>query len=260
MPKPILTFWDEFASTYSWLAAERIEALAATADVGVRWRSFLLGPIFVAQGWQSSPFNVYAAKGVNMWRDIERQCVLIHLPPPTRPEPFPQNSLLAARVATALPDAARPAFSRAVYRAEFTKSQAIADRAVVGEVLRDCGLDAEATLTAAESADNKVALRAATEEAGTLRHLRRAELRHAKGRAVLGQRPPGTGARPGRSGKPDLPRRGSLAPHPRQRVGEHAGAQRLHEAGVHARRGGGRGLRRRIGLLAGDADHSDAAG
>jgi 2-hydroxychromene-2-carboxylate isomerase len=167
MPKPHLTFWYEFASTYSWLAAERIEALAAAADVEVNWRPFLLGPIFVAQGWQSSPFNVYAAKGANMWRDIERHCVLMSLPPPTRPEPFPQNSLLAARVATALSEAMRPAFSRAGYRAEFTKGQSIADRAVIGQVLRDCGVDAQATLATAESAENKAALRAATEAAGT---------------------------------------------------------------------------------------------
>jgi 2-hydroxychromene-2-carboxylate isomerase len=101
-----------------------------------------------------------------MWRDIERQCMLMDLPPPTRPEPFPQNSLLAARVATALAEPARPAFSRAVYRTEFTKGQPIADRVVIGEVLRDCGLDAEAMLAAAESAENKASLRAATEEAG----------------------------------------------------------------------------------------------
>jgi len=167
MPKPHLTFWYEFASPYSWLAAERIEALAAAADVELRWRPFLLGPIFAAQGWPSSPFNLYAAKGANMWRDIERQCELMDLPAPTRPEPFPQNGLLAARVATALPDATRPAFSRAVYRAEFTKGQPIADRAVIGEALRDCGLDAEPMLAAAESIENKSALRAATEEAGT---------------------------------------------------------------------------------------------
>jgi 2-hydroxychromene-2-carboxylate isomerase len=164
MPKPILTFWYEFASTYSWLAAERIETLAAAADVEVNWRPFLLGPIFVAQGWQSSPFNVYAAKGANMWRDIERYCLLMDLPPPTRPEPFPQNGLLAARVAIALPAATRPAFSRAVYRAEFTKGLPIADRAVIAQLLRDCGLDAAATLAVAESAENKDALRAATDE------------------------------------------------------------------------------------------------
>jgi 2-hydroxychromene-2-carboxylate isomerase len=167
MSKPVLTFWYEFASTYSWLAAERIGALVDAADVEVRWRPFLLGPIFVAQGLQSSPFNAYAAKGANMWRDIERHCELMALPPPTRPEPFPQNSLLAARIATALPDAMRPAFSRAVYRAEFTKGEPIADRAMIAQVLRDCGLDTETTLAAAESVENKAALRAATEEAGT---------------------------------------------------------------------------------------------
>jgi 2-hydroxychromene-2-carboxylate isomerase len=161
MPKPILTFWYEFASTYSWLAAERIEALAVAADVEVDWRPFLLGPIFVAQGWPSSPFNVYAAKGANMWRD----CLLMNLPPPTRPEPFPQNGLLAARVATALPAATQPAFSRAVYRAQFTKGQPIADRAVIARLLCDCGVDAEATLAVADSAENKAALRAATDGA-----------------------------------------------------------------------------------------------
>ena len=195
MPKPHLTFWYEFASTYSWLAAERIEALAAAADVEVRWRPFLLGPIFAAQGWQSSPFNVYAAKGANMWRDIERQSELMDLPSPTRPEPFPQNGLLAARVAIVLPDATRPAFSRAVYRAEFTRGRPIADRAVIGEVLRDCSLDPEATLAAAEF-DRQQSRAARRERRGRqARHLRRAELRHAIGRAVLGQRPPGASAR-----------------------------------------------------------------
>jgi 2-hydroxychromene-2-carboxylate isomerase len=165
MPKPILTFWYEFASTYSWLAAERIEALAAAAHVEVNWQPFLLGPIFVAQGWPSSPFNVYAAKGANMWRDIERHCLLMDLPPPTRPEPFPQNGLLASRVAIALPTATRPALSRAAYRAEFTKGQPIADRAVIAQLLHDCGVDAEPTLATAESQENKAALRAATDEA-----------------------------------------------------------------------------------------------
>ena len=168
MPKPHLAFWYDFASTYSWLAAERVEALGTAADVEVRWRPFLLGPIFVAQGWRSSPFNLYAAKGANMWRDIERQCELMKLRPPTRPEPFPQNGLLSARVATALPDATRPVFSRAVYRAEFTKGHPIGDRAVMAQVLRNCGLGAEPTLNAAESAENKTALRVASEEAGTL--------------------------------------------------------------------------------------------
>src|SRR5262244_3126673 len=91
--KQSLTFWYEFASTYSWLAAERIEAVAAQEGVAVVWRPFLLGPIFAAQGWTSSPFNLFPAKGRNMWRDMERQCVRMGLPPIVRPDPFPQNSL-----------------------------------------------------------------------------------------------------------------------------------------------------------------------
>ena len=76
----------------------RIGPLAAAAGVTVRYRPFLLGPIFKAQGWDTSPFNVYEAKGRHMWRDLERLCADLALPF-RRPEPFPQNSLLPARVA-----------------------------------------------------------------------------------------------------------------------------------------------------------------
>ena len=48
--------------------------LAEAADVRVRFRPFLLGPIFKAQGWTTSPFNLYPAKGRHMWRDLERLC------------------------------------------------------------------------------------------------------------------------------------------------------------------------------------------
>ena len=109
-------FWYEFASSYSYPAAMRVEALAAERGVALVWRPFLLGPLFAGQGWRDSPFNLFPAKGRYMWRDLERICGSLGLPL-TRPEPFPQNSLLAARVALALDDALRPAFSRAVYRA-----------------------------------------------------------------------------------------------------------------------------------------------
>jgi len=46
----MLRFWFEFASTYSYLSAERIRALAENAGVAVEWQPFLLGPIFKAQG------------------------------------------------------------------------------------------------------------------------------------------------------------------------------------------------------------------
>jgi 2-hydroxychromene-2-carboxylate isomerase len=103
---PTLDFWFDFASTYSYPAAMRIAPLAAAAGVAVRYRPFLLGPIFKAQGWDTSPFNVYEAKGRHMWRDLERLCADLALPF-RHPDPFPQNSLLAARVALARRSAGR---------------------------------------------------------------------------------------------------------------------------------------------------------
>jgi 2-hydroxychromene-2-carboxylate isomerase len=164
---PRLDFWYEFASTYSYPAAMRIEALAAARGVAVRWRPFLLGPLFAAQGWRDSPFNLYPVKGRYMWRDLARICDALELPL-QRPDPFPQNALLAARVALALPDSLRATFSRAAFSAEFGHGRPISDRAVVAELIAGLGEDAPATLARAESPDNKAALKAACEEAMAL--------------------------------------------------------------------------------------------
>jgi len=165
--KPSLTFWYEFASTYSWLAAERIGTLAAPAGVEVAWRPFLLAPIFAAQGWTSSPFNLFPAKGRNMWRDMQRQCAGLGLPAVVRPDPFPQNSLLAARVATALPADARARFSLAVYRAQFTQGRPIADHEVLAAILSETNAPSGA-LAAADAPETKNALRQATDQAQAL--------------------------------------------------------------------------------------------
>lgn len=93
-----LDFFYEFASTYSYIAAMRLAPVAKTAGVTVRWRPFLLGPIFKAQGWDTSPFNLYPAKGRYMVRDCERQCAALGLAF-RLPDPFPQSTLMAARVA-----------------------------------------------------------------------------------------------------------------------------------------------------------------
>jgi 2-hydroxychromene-2-carboxylate isomerase len=79
-----------------------------------------------------------------------------------RPAPFPQNSLLAARTALALDESQRPAFSRAVYRAEFDAGLPISDRATIAAVLDALGLDAGEVLERAVSAPVKDELRAAT--------------------------------------------------------------------------------------------------
>jgi 2-hydroxychromene-2-carboxylate isomerase len=170
MANAVIDFWFDFASTYSCPAALRIGEAAERADVTVRWRPFLLGPIFKAQGWDTSPFNIYEAKGNYMWRDLERLCTELKLPF-RRPEPFPQNSLLAARVALAglAAGAIWPEeFCLAVFRAQFGEGRRIDDPATLSAILTVFGVDPATVLAAAQSDDNKVRLRAQTEEAQRL--------------------------------------------------------------------------------------------
>jgi 2-hydroxychromene-2-carboxylate isomerase len=165
MPRPILEFWYDFASTYSYLAAMRVEAAAGKAGVTVRWRPFLLGPIFAQQGWTTSPFNLYPDKGRYMWRDMEREAAQLGIPL-CRPDPFPQNSLLAARVALiGLDRDWTPAFTRAVFSAEFGKGRNISDPAILGGILSELELDPEAVIEQAQSEANKARLRRIGEEA-----------------------------------------------------------------------------------------------
>src|ERR1044071_3025051 len=147
MPTPAIDFWFDFASTYSYLAAMRIGPLAAEAGVRVRFRPFLLGPIFKAQGWDSSPFSLYPAKGRNMWRDLERLCEDLGLPF-RRPEPFPQNSLLPARVALVglVQNSTQgwgEAFCVDVFRAQFDRSRRIDEPATLTEILSRLGADSQ---------------------------------------------------------------------------------------------------------------------
>jgi 2-hydroxychromene-2-carboxylate isomerase len=170
---PSLDFWFEFASTYSYPAAMRIAPLAREAGVTVCFRPFLLGPVFQAQGWSTSPFNLYAAKGGNMWRDLERLCADLNLSF-RRPEPFPQNSLLAARVALVGLGTASgeqswgEQFCRAVFLAEFRDGRQIDDVAVLGDILARLNVEPEPVFDAARTDTNKARLRAQTEEAQRL--------------------------------------------------------------------------------------------
>src|SRR6478735_5740179 len=172
MADPVLDFWFDFASTYSYLAAARIRPLAAAAKVRVRFRPFLLGPIFKAQGWDTSPFNIYEAKGRYMWRDMDRLAADLALPF-RRPDPFPQNSLLPARVALfgLAPENNQgwgEDFCLAVFHAQFADGGRIDDAATLTAILSGLGANADGVLHAAQSDANKLRLRGQTEAAQKL--------------------------------------------------------------------------------------------
>jgi 2-hydroxychromene-2-carboxylate isomerase len=146
----------------------RLPALARAAGVDVRYRPFMLGAIFKAQGWNTSPFNIYPARGRYMWRDLERICASLGLPL-VRPDPFPQNSLLAARVAVG--GQGEPwivDFTSAVFGAQFSDGRQISDRAVIRNILETLGTAPDPLLGATNIVEIKARLRSETEAAQRL--------------------------------------------------------------------------------------------
>jgi len=159
-----LDFWFEFASPYSYIAASRLPGLCAASGVALRWRPFLLGPIFQLQGWATSPFNVIPRRGAYMWRDMERLCEKFGLPW-KRPRTFPRDTVLAARIAAA--HAGEPwieEYVHAVYLANFARDLDL-DEAVLRAILRGLGEDADRCFSTAVNTDARTALRRNTDRA-----------------------------------------------------------------------------------------------
>src|SRR3954465_6256334 len=137
--EPRLEFWFDFASTYSYPAALRIARQARAAGIAIAWRPMRERPLFQAQGWNDSPFNLYPAKGRYMWRDLERICEEQSIPW-KRPSRFPRNGLAAARIACLFQEEPWVAeFVRLVFRANFAGDEDIADEAVLASLLAKAG-------------------------------------------------------------------------------------------------------------------------
>ena len=164
-----LEFWFDFASTYSYVAALRVEPLCEAAGLTISYKPFLLGPLFVEQlGIKDSPFNAYPVRGRYMWRDLERLCAKYSLPW-RRPKAFPRNGVLAARVACiGAEEAWGSQFMRAAFLANFAEDREIADPLVLGDVLDRLQLPSAEILERAVSLENKSRLRDQTTQAAAL--------------------------------------------------------------------------------------------
>ena len=166
--KPVVEVWFEFASTYSYLAVSRVEAVAEASGVAIAWRPFLLGPIFRQKGWDTSPFVIDPAKGRYMWRDLERRAARRGLSF-ARPPIFPMNGLHAARIMTAaLETPWCGAFARAVFAAQFAQGRDISDQAVLRGALEVSGADADVWIARSSTEKVRAALRARTETAAEI--------------------------------------------------------------------------------------------
>jgi 2-hydroxychromene-2-carboxylate isomerase len=165
---PELAFWFDFASTYSYIAAMRIETMCEREHVTLRWMPFLLGPIFQLQGWNDSPFNINTRRGDYMWTDVARLAAKFDLPW-VKPTTFPRASTLASRVACSIADEPWCGdFVRAVFVANFGENRDIGDPSVIASVIGQLGRSAPEVVERACDDAHRALLRANTERASAI--------------------------------------------------------------------------------------------
>lgn len=168
MPNPI-DFHFDFSSPYSFLASERIEALAARHGRTVTFRPLLLGVVFKASG--SAPLTEqYGPKARYSVHDFERSARFAGIRY-RHPSKFPIGAVGASRAVLWLQQH-RPGkaneFVHAVFRAFFQDDRDISDAAVVAGIAQSIGIEGEALMQAAQTPEIKDELRRRVEEAVAL--------------------------------------------------------------------------------------------
>ncbi len=163
-----LQFWFEYGSTYTYLTVARLASVAKARDVAVEWRPFLLMPIMIDQGMDKGPFLPYPNKLRYMWRDLERRALRYGVRY-RKPSVYPPNTLLTARIGhLGQREGWCAAFTQEVFRLHWTEDVIIGTEENIRRSLVFIGQDADRTLAAAQSDENKTNLRGQTEHAKSL--------------------------------------------------------------------------------------------
>jgi 2-hydroxychromene-2-carboxylate isomerase len=159
-----LEFFFDYASPYSYLACEQVEALAKRTGAELRWRPFLLGAVFKATG--NVPPITTASKATYLAKDLLDWTRHLGLPDFRMPDNFPINSLKADRLGLVAAEQGKISpFSHAAFRASFVQGKDVNDPQVLAELARAAGLEPEKALARMESQEIKDALRRNTDEA-----------------------------------------------------------------------------------------------
>lgn len=160
-----ILFYFDFTSPYSYLASEKIDALAEKYGRKVQWRPILLGGVFKALGTVSlvkQPGQAdYSVK------DFARSARFLGLPY-AQPAEFPVSTVAPARAWYWLHGqdcALARRFAHEVFRAYFVDGLNIADAAVVLELAQKVGADGTALEQGMSDPAIKDRLRAETDAA-----------------------------------------------------------------------------------------------
>jgi 2-hydroxychromene-2-carboxylate isomerase len=159
---PVVKFYFDPVSPYSWLAARQLERLDA-AGVQTHFRPVLFAGLLAAHGTKG-PAEV-ATKRVYTMRDVLRIATRLGLSlagPPTHPF----NPLRALRMCTAVEDVdARRRFGIALLEGAWARGADLTSDAVLRQIALECRLDGDALLARAGDSDIKQRLIESTNDA-----------------------------------------------------------------------------------------------
>lgn len=163
--KKAIDFYFDFSSSYSYIGQHRLRALADEFGVVIDWRPIALGAIFKARG--HGPPQPDSLKGKYTWHDVERSAAEWDLPYHW-PDPFPFNSILAARpycYLKEIDEGDAVDWILAVFDASYGQGRDCSAPAVLAEVAAVLDLDGEEILKATAADEVKLKLKAVTDEA-----------------------------------------------------------------------------------------------
>jgi 2-hydroxychromene-2-carboxylate isomerase len=158
---PEATFYYDFSSPYSYLAAQRIGELLPEAT----WRPISFG--FVLRHVGRVPWSLQPGREADMEVIAERAAAR-GLPPVRYPEGWPAESYSLAPLRAALFAEQRgrlEEFTHAAFRVMFAEGRALGEEGAIRDAAAEAGLDPDEVEGALERDDVKQGLRAYTDEA-----------------------------------------------------------------------------------------------
>jgi 2-hydroxychromene-2-carboxylate isomerase len=157
-------FYFDLMSPFSYLAATRIDAIAAAAGAEAHWKPFFLPGVMKATG-NRGPTETFA-KALYAHKDLNDWARHLNLPVIELPDTFPFLALTADRLAfVAAEHGKMREWCQRMFKSIWVQRADCNDPAVLTAELTAIGLDPVASLERAKADDIKAKLKANTDEA-----------------------------------------------------------------------------------------------
>ncbi|HEY5339012.1 MAG TPA: 2-hydroxychromene-2-carboxylate isomerase [Rhizomicrobium sp.] len=161
-----LEFFFDCSSPWTYLAFTRIHDVIARTKATVVWRPILVGGVFnaVNQDVYERRANPDKRKASYSGKDLQDWARLANLKI-GQPKPFPVNAVLEMRCCLAADEQGKLVpFARAAFEAYWGALRDVSQAAVIGDVCKSAGLNADEILQHAAAPEIKERLRSNTDE------------------------------------------------------------------------------------------------